>query len=80
MPPPAALHAVAALHLLLALVAAALSALLCAPSLRFVRSYWLQQSPPEWAADHVVARPLPTALLHLHLVMPLVCSLLWVSD
>lgn len=73
------MRAAPALQLALSLVAAVVSVLLFAPALRFVRAYWLQMAAPEWAGDHIRPRPLATAGLLLHLLMPLLTSLLWVS-
>lgn len=35
-------------------------------------------SPPGWAVDYIAARPLATASLLLHLLLPLLSTLLWV--
>ncbi|KAL4419700.1 hypothetical protein ABPG75_006798 [Micractinium tetrahymenae] len=67
-----------ALQVLLALVAAAFAVLLFAPAQRFVRSFFLQLRPPEWAADYIAPRPLPTAGLALHFLLPALTALLWV--
>lgn len=64
----------------LALAAAVVSVLLYAPALRFVHSFWLQLNPPEWASDYIAPGALMTASLHFQLLLPLLSSLLWVSE
>jgi len=67
-------------QLLFSLIGALLAAILFAPSLRFVRAYLLQQSPPEWVQGYIDNRfILGTARLHLHLILPVISALLWVS-
>lgn len=68
------------MQLALAAAAALLAMLLFVPALRFARAYWLQMSPPDWAAEYLSARPLHTATLLLHLLLPVLTSLLWVSS
>jgi hypothetical protein len=63
----------------LALVAAALSVLLYAPALRFMNSFWLQLNAPDWAADYIAPWPAATLGLLLHMLLPLLTTLLWVS-
>lgn len=75
-PAPAA----SSLQVALALVAAALSVLLYAPALRFMHSFWLQLNAPDWAADYIAPGPAATLGLLLHMVLPLLTTLMWVSD
>ncbi|PRW33554.1 hypothetical protein C2E21_7717 [Chlorella sorokiniana] len=67
-----------ALQLVMALAAAAIAVLLFAPALRFVNGYWLQTSPPDWAAEYITAPRLSTATLLLQLLLPLLSTMLWV--
>lgn len=69
-----------ALQVLLAALAAAFAVLLFAPAQRFVRSFFLQMRPPEWAADYVAPHPVATAGLALHFLLPALTALLWVSE
>lgn len=62
----------------LALLAAGMAVLLFAPAQRFVRSFFLQMRPPEWAADYIAPAPLATAGLVLHFLLPALAALLWV--
>ena len=61
-------------------MAAALSVLLYAPALRFMHSFWLQLNAPDWAADYIAPRPAATLGLLLHMLLPLLTTLVWVSD
>lgn len=67
------------LQLMLAAVAAVITAVLFSPTLRFVRSYWLHTNPPYWSTDYIGGSKLGKVAMHLHLLLPLVAALLWVS-
>ncbi len=79
MPVPDIALDVGVLQLLLAAAAGGVSMLLFSPVLRFIRGYWLQQTVPSWAAGQIMRYPASLLFMHLQLVLPAVCSLLWVS-
>ena len=68
-----------AMQLLMALLAAVISMTFFAPTLRFVRSYWLQHNVPDWAAEQIPGSAGGRLLFNLHLLLPLASTLLWVS-
>ncbi|GAB4821266.1 hypothetical protein N2152v2_008312 [Parachlorella kessleri] len=67
-----------ALQLLMALLAAVISMTFFAPTLRFVRSYWLQHNVPDWASEQIPSSAGGRLLLNLHLLLLLAATLLWV--
>lgn len=65
------------LRAVLALAAGGMGTLLFSPALRFVRGYWLSQSVPEWAEAHIKVSHLSSLLLHMHMLVVPVSSLVW---
>lgn len=67
-----------ALKAVMCLLAAALTALMFSPTLRFARAYSLPSSAPEGLAQFISSSPFKSVMLRLHLIMPCVAALLWV--
>ncbi len=68
----------AAMQLMLALLAGVVSMAFFTPTLRFVRSYWLEHNVPGWAAEQIPSNAARRLLFNLHLLLPLAAALLWV--